>query len=713
MPREASLPSAPDSPNFSPRLYGIAMLVAAIVVTGVWLIGRFTAIDLARDMQTWQEKLNLIAESRTAEVNKWVGGHFKELHTLAANPSLQLYLTELQSMPAAGTANGNEPAQKSYLRNLLLFTAERAGFTATGGGVATIRANVQQESKSGLAVINNENKIVVSTAMPTATRDTMLEQAGKLPAGQDGLIDIQKDNDGTALIGFSVPIFSIQGDNNANSQIGRVVGVKTIDDNLFGLLRHPGTMEKTLETVLVRTGDDKLEYISPLQDGTGPLTKQVERDKNKFAEAILMDTTGNFLSDKRDYRGKPVLATSRPVAGTPWTLIVKTDRMEALSESSQRRASMVIFFFLIIVIIVLIVIAVWWHAHSKRSMMMSYYFKRMAAQATAQEQLLRLVADHQPEPIYIVDRQHIYRFANRKTLDEAGTTREHVSGKTLIDIRGAAQAEQIGAQCDKALKTKQIVYDLRRNQEGADERVIRSAYIPLDHIPIITLPEFTPGVLVVEMDLSEVVHEREARLNTHHQLVQTLLRLVDMRDPFAANHSMLVSQVAYEVAVDMDLDHVTVDTTRFAGSLMNIGKIVVPTDLLTKTESLTNEEKRIIRDSINAAADLLKDISFDGPVAETLRQWQEKWDGTGPLGLQGESILISARIIAVANAFIGMISPRSWRTAIPIEAANKFLLGQCDTHFDRRVVVALINYVENHSGKDWIKKIIDSQKNVA
>ena len=716
---EADLAPAPETPNFSPRFYSIAVLVAAIVITGVWLIARFTAVDLARDMQTWQEKLNLIAESRTSEVNKWVSEHFKDLHTLSDNPSLQLYLTELQTIGENGKASAKtgadgEPAQKSYLRNLLLFTAERTGFDSnSSNGVAAIHANIQQESKSGLAVIDNNGQIVVSTAMMPATKEIMLDQAKKAPPGQDGLIDIQKDNDGALYMGFIVPIFSIQGDRTANSQIGKVVGIKTVDSNLFGLLKHPGTTESTLEAILIRSNNGKIDYVSPLQDGALALAKQTENDKNKFVEASLLEVQGNFVSEKKDYRDKPVLATSRSVASTPWTLVVKIDKAEALKESSQRRANMVIFFFLIIAIIVLIVVAVWWHAHSKRSMMMSYYFRKMAAHATAQEQLLRLVSDNQTEPIYIVDEKHIYHFANHKTAEQSGTVPENINGKTLIDIRGAARAEQIGGQCDKSLKSHKIIYDTKYLTEAGEEKVVRSAYIPLDHIPIATLPANTPGVMVVEQDISEVVHEREKRINTHHQLVQTLLMLVDKRDPFAANHSMLVSQVAYEVAIDMGLDNVMVETTRFSGSLMNIGKILVHSELLTKSESLSVDEKRTIHESMNAAATLLRGISFEGPVAQTLEQWQERWDGTGAMGLKGDAILISARIIAVVNAFIGMISPRSWRTAIPIEAANKYLLEQCDTQFDRRVVIALVNYVENHNGKAWLKKIIDNQKNVA
>lgn len=719
MPSQTDIIEPPHSPNFAPRMYGIALLVGAIVLTGFWLIARYTSMDLARDMQSWQEKLNLIAESRTAEVDHWVSEHFKELRTLGDNPSLQLYLTELQMMKAPDSAGdqprlargeGGEPAQKAYLRNLLIFTAQRAGFAAPSP-VTAIPANVQPEGKNGLAIIDVRTAgIVVSTVMDSATRDMMQENVQAAPKGQETLIDIQKDKDGTPYIGFIVPIYSIQGDRNASSQIGWVVGIKTVDEKLFSLLKHPGITENTLETLLVRKDKSTLEYLSPLQDGAAEMSKEAPFDTAALAEAALVDVSGNFISDKKDYRGKTVLATSRSIANAPWTLIVKIDRQEALAQSSERRASMVVFFFLIIAIIVLIIVSIWWLAHSKRSMLMSTYFRHLAAQAVAQERLLRVVADNEPESVFIIDGNQTIHFANEKTAAAAHMSPESLPGKRLADVRGAAQASPTTEMCGKVLRQRQIMFDVQRLPYDGGEKVVRSAYVPLEHIPVVTLPDPTPGVLVVEQDISEVVHERERRLTTHRQLVETLVRLVDKRDPFAANHSQLVSQIAFEMALDMELDNVTVDTTHTAGCLMNIGKILIPAELLTKTDSLSNDEKRAIRDSMNAASDILSGISFDGPVAETLRQWPERWDGKGPLGLTGEQILISARIIAVANAFIGMISPRSWRAAMSIEAANKALLDQSDTHFDKRVVVALINYVENHHGKVWIKKILDAQK---
>ncbi|MFO0390084.1 MAG: HD-GYP domain-containing protein [Alphaproteobacteria bacterium] len=705
--------AAVETPHFGPKLYSIAAIVTLIVLTGFWLISRYAALDLERDLQTWREKLNLVAESRTEAINEWIGDQFRTLRTLADNPSLQLYMTELQSTPTVvGEGGQSGAAQKSYLRNLLLFTADRGGFAEAGN--TDIRANVQQESKSGLAVLNAKNEIVASTSMDNATREMLLKEATAVKLGKEGFIDIRKNADGQTVLGFVVPVFSIQGERTPEAQIGKVAGISLIDDKWFAMLKHPGVVEKTLEVVLVRkAGAAKIEFISSLQDGSKPLAKQIDFDQRRYAEAGLMQTLGNFSALQKDYRDKPTLATSRKIESTPWILITKIDRPEALAASNQHRANMITTFFMLTAIIVLIVVAVWWYAHSRRAIFMSRHFRRLAAQAIAQEELLRVVTDNQPEPIYIVDHRHIVQFANQQAADEAKTNITDLVGKTLADVKGAARAELIGAQCDKAIKQRQIIYDTANVRAGKEDKIIRSAYIPLEQIPIVTLPPDTKGAIVVEQDISDAMHERERRIEIQQQIVHTLVRLVDRRDPFAANHSTLVSMMAYEVASDMQLDEITIETTRLAGNLMNVGKIVIAPELLTKTDDLSDDEKKAIRHSMQSAVDLLKDIRFDGPVADTLRQWQEKWDGTGPLGRKGEEILISARIIAVSNAFIGMISPRSWRTAMPIEQANKYLLDNAGTHFDRKVVIALINHVENHRGRQWIKQAIEEKRSAA
>jgi HD-GYP domain-containing protein (c-di-GMP phosphodiesterase class II) len=134
---------------------------------------------------------------------------------------------------------------------------------------------------------------------------------------------------------------------------------------------------------------------------------------------------------------------------------------------------------------------------------------------------------------------------------------------------------------------------------------------------------------------------------------------------------------------------------------MNLGKILVPSDLLTRAAALDQDEVRQVRECIELSADLVEAVEFDGPVVETLRQLQENWDGTGsPSGLKGEQILLTARIVTVANSFVAMVSPRAWRGAVSLDEATGLLLAQIGKAFERRVVAALINVLDNRGGMD-------------
>jgi HD-GYP domain-containing protein (c-di-GMP phosphodiesterase class II) len=111
---------------------------------------------------------------------------------------------------------------------------------------------------------------------------------------------------------------------------------------------------------------------------------------------------------------------------------------------------------------------------------------------------------------------------------------------------------------------------------------------------------------------------------------------------------------------------------------------------------LAEDEMRLVRDSLQHGADLLEGVEFDGPVVRTLRQIHERWDGSGtPLGLSGDDILITAQIVAAANAFVALTSERAWRSGTDGENAAGELMKEAGRAFTRRVVSALINIVDN------------------
>ena len=139
-----------------------------------------------------------------------------------------------------------------------------------------------------------------------------------------------------------------------------------------------------------------------------------------------------------------------------------------------------------------------------------------------------------------------------------------------------------------------------------------------------------------------------------------------------------------------------------AGSLMNLGKIFIPTELLTKASDLTPEERGILGNAYMVTVDLLKNVTFEGPVVETIRQLGETWDGGGPLGLKEEEILVTARVLSVANAFVGMVTPRAYREAMAFQKVADILMSDTGSRYDRKPVTALVNYLENRGGtKLW------------
>jgi HD-GYP domain-containing protein (c-di-GMP phosphodiesterase class II) len=120
-----------------------------------------------------------------------------------------------------------------------------------------------------------------------------------------------------------------------------------------------------------------------------------------------------------------------------------------------------------------------------------------------------------------------------------------------------------------------------------------------------------------------------------------------------------------------------------------LGKILVPAAILNKSGDLSEHEMAIIRSHPQTAYDILKDIDFPWPIAETIYQHHERMDGSGyPQGLKGEAILLEARIIAVSDVFDAITRFRYYRPSVGYEAALAELKENCGVLYDPEVVAA-------------------------
>jgi putative nucleotidyltransferase with HDIG domain len=176
------------------------------------------------------------------------------------------------------------------------------------------------------------------------------------------------------------------------------------------------------------------------------------------------------------------------------------------------------------------------------------------------------------------------------------------------------------------------------------------------------------------------------------QTTSALSFALEKRDPYTAGHQQRVADLALAIAIEMGLDEARLDCIRVSAILHDIGKIGVPTEILSKPTRLTEVEFNLIKLHSGIGYDILKDIDFPWPVASVVIQHHEKLDGSGyPQGLKGDAILTEAKILCVADVVEAMASHRPYRAALGIEKALEEIARNKGIHFEPAAVEACLH----------------------
>ena len=174
--------------------------------------------------------------------------------------------------------------------------------------------------------------------------------------------------------------------------------------------------------------------------------------------------------------------------------------------------------------------------------------------------------------------------------------------------------------------------------------------------------------------------------------VRLLLMAADAYDRYTLGHSERVASLAEAVARALGWGEERAARLRLAGLLHDVGRALVAPEVLSKTEELTEEELREVRSHAERGASLLAACPGLADVARWVRRHHERWDGSGyPDGLVGSEIPEESRVLAVADAYDAMTSPRLHRAALSPREAVEALLR--DDGYDRAVVEALASVV--------------------
>jgi PAS domain S-box-containing protein len=189
------------------------------------------------------------------------------------------------------------------------------------------------------------------------------------------------------------------------------------------------------------------------------------------------------------------------------------------------------------------------------------------------------------------------------------------------------------------------------------------------------------------------------------ELISSIIKILEIYDEYTKGHSENVANLSMLIAEEMALSEETVLDTYWAGMVHDIGKLLVPVQILNKTERLEDFEYDIIKKHPVWSSRALADSETLKHISKYVLYHHERWDGYGyPEGLAAEDIPLVSQIIAVADAWDAMTSNRSYRDSLSKEAAIKEIKKNKESQFSPRAVAAFLRLID--------KKELDIKKAV-
>ena len=171
--------------------------------------------------------------------------------------------------------------------------------------------------------------------------------------------------------------------------------------------------------------------------------------------------------------------------------------------------------------------------------------------------------------------------------------------------------------------------------------------------------------------------------------IKALADAIDEKDPYTRGHSERVNRYAVLLAKQLGLGNKEMREVHISSLFHDIGKIGIEDKILRKPAMLTDQEYTIMKQHPEKGAQMLSKIRAMKDIIPGIRFHHERWDGTGyPVGMKGEQIPLSARIVAVADAFDAMTTHRPYQKAMSFDKAIARLLDLSEKVYDRRVVLA-------------------------
>jgi PAS domain S-box-containing protein/putative nucleotidyltransferase with HDIG domain len=206
------------------------------------------------------------------------------------------------------------------------------------------------------------------------------------------------------------------------------------------------------------------------------------------------------------------------------------------------------------------------------------------------------------------------------------------------------------------------------------------------------------SILAEARDITERKQAEEKLVKSYASLkktlddaIDTMAKIVETRDPYTSGHQHKVADLAIAIAREMKLEDTRIDQLRMAAVIHDIGKLYVPSDILSKPGKLSDIEFNLIKAHPQHGYDIVKGMDFPCNIAKAVLQHHERLDGSGyPNQLKGEDMILEAKILAVADVVEAMVAHRPYRPALGLDKALEEISKNKGKLYDPDVVDACV-----------------------
>jgi len=315
------------------------------------------------------------------------------------------------------------------------------------------------------------------------------------------------------------------------------------------------------------------------------------------------------------------------------------------------------------------------------------------------EEIYRFLTERANDGIAIVqDRK--FKYINPRLPEIIGYSPDEILHVPLRSIISAVELDKLIERYEKRLAGENMPALSETCLKHKDGRVV---YVELN--AGIIQYEGRPADLIVARDISgrkraeqELKRALEKLRKAMGATIQAITLTVETRDPCTAGHQRRVADLARSIADQMGLDKEKIEALRVAASIHDLGKISIPSEILSKPGRLSEREFDLVKTHSQVGYDILKKIEFPWPIAKIVLEHHERMNGTGyPQGLKDGHIMREARILGVADVVEAMVSLRPYRMAHKLEEALEEISNNRGVLYDPEVVDSCLSLFQgNH-----------------